>query len=714
MQATDTTSGRRTESETKSQKTCHRPPMAPFPRPEEGNEATEMRYWKSVNLVLIGMTVSVVVSAQEMKPDTTVHALEQVEVEGRRVDQSLTATVPTQTLTASDFMPLGISSLTDALKHLTGITVKDYGGAGGMKTVSVRGLGSRHTAVIYDGIALNDCQTGEIDLARYGIEGMESIQLVVGEGDRMLLPARNIASAAQLYLNSSTPSADDLDLHVKAHLGVGSWGLAAPAVMLSRRVSPQLSLSGKADYTHADNRYPFMLRNVGLLTREKRSNSKMDNGHVEMDMQWQPNSANRIEAKLYYYDNDRQLPGIVRYYTQENDETLHDRNAFGQIVYHLRPSASWDVMALGKINWASTSYHNGMPTGGIADAYYIQRESYGSLATTYAPLSWLVLGYSADYINTVLESQRHPMRHSLLHAASMKVRKGGITIVGRLLQSLHKDSQRSGMDVSEQSSVSASPATHHETTKRISPSLSVSYQPFRHHQIAFRAMWKEIFRMPTFNERYYYHIGSTELRPEKTRQFNLGMTAHTPIGRWVDVTGSADIYINKVSEKIVAIPFNMFVWRMMNVASVKSRGVDLNFSVDRKIGQSHQLTLTQQFSWQNVVNKSTPSSPYYGNQIAYTPEHTFATTLTWLNPWANLTLTTDGMTHRWTTNEHSQGTRIGGFAELGIGAFRTFHLSKTTITARISSQNILNKQYEIVGHYPMPGCSWKASVTVEW
>lgn len=40
-----------------------------------------------------------------------------------------------------------VTSTADALRRMPGVLVRDYGGAGGMKTVSVRGMGSQHTVL---------------------------------------------------------------------------------------------------------------------------------------------------------------------------------------------------------------------------------------------------------------------------------------------------------------------------------------------------------------------------------------------------------------------------------------------------------------------------------------------------------------------------------------------------------------------------------------
>ena len=69
-------------------------------------------------------------------------------------------------LDRGDMLTMGVTDMADALHRLPGITLRDYGGAGGMKTVSVRGFGAKHTGVSYDGVMISECQSGEIDLSR--------------------------------------------------------------------------------------------------------------------------------------------------------------------------------------------------------------------------------------------------------------------------------------------------------------------------------------------------------------------------------------------------------------------------------------------------------------------------------------------------------------------------------------------------------------------
>ena len=79
-------------------------------------------------------------------------------------------TVPIQSVSGDDIRMTGVQSVADAVKRLAGANVKDYGGIGGMKTVSVRNLGAQHTAVSYDGVAVSNTQAGQIDIGRFSLD----------------------------------------------------------------------------------------------------------------------------------------------------------------------------------------------------------------------------------------------------------------------------------------------------------------------------------------------------------------------------------------------------------------------------------------------------------------------------------------------------------------------------------------------------------------
>ena len=83
------------------------------------------------------------------KDSTRRQNLQEGEIVGK--ERPLESSAPIQVIRSQDLKTLPTLQLSDALKFLSGIVIKDYGGIGGMKTVSVRGLGTQHTGVSYDG-----------------------------------------------------------------------------------------------------------------------------------------------------------------------------------------------------------------------------------------------------------------------------------------------------------------------------------------------------------------------------------------------------------------------------------------------------------------------------------------------------------------------------------------------------------------------------------
>ena len=82
------------------------------------------------------------------------YALPEVTVMDSHRLREVRSVAPVQSLSREELENLHALQLSDAVKRFSGVTVKDYGGVGGLKTVSVRSLGAQHTVIGYDGIAI--------------------------------------------------------------------------------------------------------------------------------------------------------------------------------------------------------------------------------------------------------------------------------------------------------------------------------------------------------------------------------------------------------------------------------------------------------------------------------------------------------------------------------------------------------------------------------
>lgn len=646
-------------------------------------------------LFIVGICLmSAYVSAQT---DTTTHQIDEVQVIDSRKHHTLTSTAPLHVMDHGEMLRMGVTDMADALHRLPGITLRDYGGAGGMKTVSVRGFGAKHTGVSYDGVMLSECQSGEIDLSRYSLDNVGSLSLVIGDNDDIFIPARQATTPASVNIQTMQLSADDRLPHLKAQMKLGSFGYASPFLKYEQNVSEHMAFSALGEYTYAENDYPYTIKNGVETINDRRKNSRMNSGHGELNFLWTISPSDRLSGKVYYYDNDRQLPGQVFYYSNTSRETLRDRNLFGQLMYQKRLSEKLSLKLNGKFNWSASLYDDGMVASQILDANYWQREYYTSACLLYLPSDEWAFDYSVDYahnnLNSTLDTDVRPYRNTLLQSATAKYRTQRLTVMGRLLYSLYLNGAKQGAAA--------------EDMRRLSPSLSLSYLLLPNLHV--RASYKEIFRAPTFNENYFFHYGSKDLHPERTEQLNVGMTWTGDFGK-TSLQTTFDGYYNIVKDMIVAVPFNMFVWNCVNVGKVRVLGLDFTLNASYQLTKRQTLTLSGYYSYQRAQNRADETSPYYNNQIAYTPEHSCSAALAWENPWVNVSTHLTTVSERWSTNAHIEGTRVKGYYELGASAYRRFHIGRSVMELRLDLKNLADRQYEIVGSYPMPGRSYQISL----
>ena len=250
--------------------------------------------------------------------------------------------------------------------------------------------------------------------------------------------------------------------------------------------------------------------------------------------------------------------------------------------------------------------------------------------------------------------------------------------------------------------------------RRLSPSLSVSYKVMDERDIYLRASYKNIFRAPTFNESYYYHYGSPDLKAESTDQYNLGITYSDEIAQKTSLQITVDGYYNLVKDKIVALPVNMFVWRCVNVGRVQIIGIDATLRAARHFTPEHILSMTGCYSYQSARDRALSGSRSYDNQLAYTPLHTVSGSLGFENPWVNVSLHLTGMSDRWANNEHYDDTDIDGYIEFGLTAWRYFRFGRHSVECRLDLKNLMDTQYELVRYYPMPGRSYQVTINYKF
>ena len=208
-------------------------------------------------------------------------------------------------------------NLPAAIREFSGLQLRDYGGAGGLKTINVRSLGSAHTAVFLDGVPIDNAQNAQVDLGRIPTEGLEKAELFQGQRSRLLQTAREYGSASALHLTSALPAPEGRNCF-RVRLRGGSFGTVSPSAAWESRWSPVLSSRIQAGLTHAHGRYPFHgkdFRNTpegykGYDTVMVRQNCDLTEIRADAHLFYTPEGG-RYDARISWYDADRGIPGPV-------------------------------------------------------------------------------------------------------------------------------------------------------------------------------------------------------------------------------------------------------------------------------------------------------------------------------------------------------------------------------------------------------------------
>ncbi len=646
--------------------------------------------------------------AQTVDSTKTYH-IEEVSVSAQRIRKEV---IPVQMLAGEELQKLSVHSVADAIRYFSGIQIKDYGGIGGLKTVNIRGLGTQHVGVFYDGVQLGNAQNGQIDLGRFSLDNMEAVSLYNGQKSAIFQSAKDFASAGSIYMTARHPSfGEGQNYRLKGTFKTGSFGLVNPSVLLEHRLSKQVSGSLSAEYMYTNGKYKFRYRQKnGYDITETRKNGDVEAIRAEYglfgDMQ-----GGEWKAKAYLYNSERGLPGAA---VRETGDFVHedrqwDTNFFLQGSFR-KHWGNYSLQTNGKYAYDYLHYLSD-PRLDVTTMYvnnhYRQHELYFSAANMLNILPFWSADVSVDFqwnkLNADLVNFVYPCRYTALVAVATALHFERFKLQASLL----------GTFVHETTKVpNAAAGDKHKYT----PTVVASWQPFKNEDLNLRAFYKKIFRMPTLNDLYYTFIGNIDLNPEYTTQYDIGVTYSRKFrgGYPARLEFQADAYYNEVTDKIVAMPTsNQFRWTMVNLGYVEMRGVDVALQTEWHLLKDLKANLRVNYTYEKAQDFTDAKSDYYGGQIPYIPWHSGSAVLNLsYRDWdMNYSFIYTGERYESSANIPENYAKEWYTNDLSLS--RRLHWKKMLWKLTAEVNNVFNQQYEVVQWYPMPGINFRFVINVE-
>lgn len=633
------------------------------------------------------------------------HDIEGVTITTSASQPVVKQSAPVQIIGKEKIDALGLDNLHEAISTFSGVNITDYGGVGGVKTVSVRSLGAQHTAVSYDGVIVSNAQGGQVDISNFTLDNVESVSLTIGQGDEIFQSARNFESSGVLNISSSQPRFFGKSLNVDAEFELGSFGLYNPNLNLGAKLSDSWSMTLRGNWMVSDGDYPFTLVNNKLVTEEIRTNSDVNTLSTEANVYGKVGKRGKIYFKGNYLDSERGLPGGVIYYNKNATERLWDRCGFFQTGYSVDFNDKWSLKSFAKYNYSWNKYRDtdNKYQGGFLEYQYTQEEYYASGALKFMPTKKMSFTFAQDIFEnklvTTLGDCPDPFRLSSLSALAGQYKSDRLTLAGSLLGVINHE-----WALNETYEIAPD-------RKHLSPALSFSYKLFDGEDIRMRASIKDAYRVPTFNDLYYSSMGNTSLIPEKAMQYNVGLTYGGKLfSNILDYTTlSVDCYYNKVEDKIVAIP-TMFIWKMMNLGEVEILGIDVNASTYFTLFDGVKFNVSANYTYQHAVDVTNPKDKNYQDQIPYTARHSGNAMATCYTNWFDVGYTATMVGDRYSMPQNITANLIEGYVAQNINISRMFEFDKFSLRVRAEILNVGDVNYDVIKFYPMPGRQYRFSL----
>ena len=550
--------------------------------------------------------------------------------------------------------------ITGELHQVPGLQLGDYGGFAGLKTVSLRGMGSPHTAVYVDGVRVGNVQSGQGDMGMLDIENFSSAVVDYAQNS--------------ISFNTARPTFGQSMVTGKAEFKAGSFGTYLPAARIDFKLSERIALSvnaagviSKGDFpvadgaTRANNDIRQVRGGVNLF-------GSMKNGDYHV--------------KAFYNAAERGTPGSISWPSEDRQK---DMNAYLQGVMKKSFSPLYTLRLSAKAGYDDIYY-----TSSWGDSQYGQTELQLNSSHVFSIKRWWKVSLAADIQWDKLASTNYSAaRTTAISAVSTSFN------LNRL--SLNAAAEYSGYFDRGEGSRHA-----------ISPSVDFRMRTIDGLDIVGFA--RRAYRVPMFNELYYVGYGNPDLKPEDAWLTDLGVDFHRQVSRTWNLKAKVDGFCNILSNKITSAPTaeDPNIWLPYNIGKVRSIGLDLVTGADFTYGE-WKGEMDLRYSYQSAVDR-TPNSYSYGQQIPYIAKHTVTASVkaSWkgyeLNP-------------RWVlkSGRSDSSGNLADWNTLDLTLSKTFKLrGPLSLGINIAAKNLLDCRYELVSGYPMPGRSFIGGVEMKF
>ena len=548
----------------------------------------------------------------------------------------------------------------EALMKIPGLLVNDMGGPGGLKTVSLRGLGTAQTAIFIDGVRVGNLMSGQSDLSMMSLGNFSRASVDYAQN------SISFTTAKPQYMDGRRFAA-------RAALKGGSFGTYMPEFSFGYKVADKVDASVNA---------------AAIFSNGHREHSGIEQYHGSLDFSGQA-SAVTWKAKAYFNHSDRECPGSLAYPALSQQKDL---NAFIQGSAAIKAGSLYSATLSAKAAYDNMKYKD---TYSSSD--YDQAEVQINSSHIVKAAQWCDVAVSASGKWNGLASSNYSMPSEGL------LNRFGLTVAGSA--SFHTEIIRAKASLEYLGAYDRGNGLRKDR-HFFCPGASIRVTAFKGFDIV--AFGKRSCLIPTFNDLYYAGSGNSSLKPEDAWLTDIGLEWHTNLGRCWSINAKADAFFNWLTDKITWAPSpeNSYLWLPYNIGKVRSAGADISVSATYTSGD-WKTGASARYSFQDARDR-TPDSYSFDSPVPYIARHT--TVLTGEIGYKGWRL--EAIWNFRDGRSDSSG-KMPSWNTLDLNTSKTLKIKNICeLNLMISARNITDTRYEISSGYPMPGWGLYGGIAV--